>query len=188
MVNTHLWLSMRHFTTNEYQQGIYMGQQPYPICDTNIITNSLLEKIEHCVIYASTLLRSKQTVDYVLSSFRNTHFDVLYSNDLIERGLGDFEGKPKKIVRQNPDFFIDNKFMVELTPPNGESFRDFRERVTQILEDISKTYYSSNVLVISHLQVLRMIHFCMLKSNDYSHWHDVNYIHGEVVEETYGKE
>ena len=43
MVDQNVWLSMRHFLTNEYRNNIYMGQQQYSICNTNIKTNGFLE-------------------------------------------------------------------------------------------------------------------------------------------------
>lgn len=185
MVEEPVWLSMRHFLTREYLNEIYMGQQQYPICNTDIKTNNLLELLECCTIFASPLRRSQQTVDYLISVFTYVDFNVVYLDELKERCLGDFEGKSKKLIRSNHDYFVDGKFIVTKTPPNGESFLDFRIRVERAVNRISAT--AGNILVISHLQTLRMIRFCMLKSYDYSIWHDINYTHGEVVLENYRK-
>lgn len=187
MVNTKTWLSMRHFVTNEYLNDIYMGQQQYEICNTDIITNGLLDNLNECTIFASTLVRSRQTVEYVVSEFRNIKFNVVFLDKLNERGLGDFEGKQKFIIRQNTQFFKNGKLIVEKTPPNGEKLIDFRFRVNLALEIIRDEFKNKSILVISHLQVLRMIRFCMLEKNDYTHWHDINYTHGEIVRECYGE-
>lgn len=187
MVNKPIWLSMRHFVTSEYLQGIYMGQKPYKICSTNLITNGLIEPLTECTIFASSLMRSKQTVDYICNSFPKIQFDVIYSDCLIERGLGDFEGERKCYIKKNKDFFVDGKYKVELTPPNGEPFISFKNRVESILKIICKKYHTNNILIISHLQVLRMIKYCMSEEENYLHWHDINYNHGEIVKESYGK-
>lgn len=187
MVETKYWLSMRHFVTKEYINGIYMGQQQYEICNTNIKENGLLNNLDSCTIFASTLTRSKQTVDFVVSQYNNINFEVVFSDNLIERGLGDFEGKSKIIIRQDPTFFINNQFLVEKTPPNGEKFEDFRSRVNDEIKVIMEEHKKKNVLIISHLQVLRMIHFCVTNNYDYSNWHNINYAHGEIMRERYGK-
>lgn len=188
MVGTNLWLSMRHFLTNEYRNNIYMGQQQYPICNTNIKTNGLIEKLESCTILASTLKRSQQTVEFITQTYANISFDVIYLDELVERGLGDFEGKPKAQIRCNPNYFINNKFIVTKTPPNGESLNDFRNRVNKAVKVIKTASKTNNILVISHLQTLRMIRFCVLGLYNYELWHSINYNHGEVVKEDYGKQ
>lgn len=188
MVEKGLWLSMRHFMTHEYLNDIYMGQQQCKICNTELQNGSLIEDLSQCTIFASTLLRSKQTVDFMLSKYHNIDFKVIFSENLIERGLGDFEGKKKSYIRSNRNFFINDKFNVEKTPPNGESLIDFRLRVNNEVKIIKNEFKHSNILVISHLQVLRMIRFCVLERYDYVNWHNINYIHGEVVREKYGKE
>ena len=55
---------------------------------------------------------------------------------------------------------------------------------TKIMLEESK---SSNILVVSHLQTLRMIKFCILETDNYEIWHNINYTHGEIIKEDYGK-
>lgn len=185
-MNKH-WFSMRHFLTDEYRNDIYMGQQQYPICNTNIVTNGLIENLDECTIFASPLKRSVQTVEYIVKTFSETKFYVVYLDQLKERGLGDFEGKPKSPIRNNTEYFVDKKFIVTKTPPNGESFYDFRLRVEETVPIIMDELRERNVLVVSHLQTLRMIRFCVESLYDYDNWYDINYVHGEVVQEYYGK-
>jgi broad specificity phosphatase PhoE len=188
MVDQNVWLSMRHFLTNEYRNNIYMGQQQYSICNTNIKTNGFLECLKSCTIFASPLRRSQQTVEFIIDSYTDIKFNVIYLDELKERGLGDFEGKPKEQIRSNKEFFVDKKFIVTKTPPNGESFLDFRKRVENIIDSMFKEFKSDNILVVSHLQTLRMIKFCVVNSYNYDVWHEINYAHGEIVKEDYGKE
>ena len=93
MVDQNVWLSMRHFLTNEYRNNIYMGQQQYSICNTNIKTNGFLECLKSCTIFASPLRRSQQTVEFIIDSYTDIKFNVIYLDELKERGLGDFEGR-----------------------------------------------------------------------------------------------
>ena len=182
------WLSMRHFLTEQYMNNIYMGQQQYPICNTDITTHGLLEPLKKCTILASPLKRSEQTVEFILQTYTSVNFKVKYLDGLVERGLGEFEGKLKEPIRKNTEYFINEKFDVTKTPPNGESLLDFRSRVENVVKEIIIERCIQDVLVVSHLQTLRMIRFCVNKSYDYDVWYDINYLHGEVVQEVYGKE
>ena len=74
------------------------------------------------------------------------------------------------------------------TPPNGESLLDFRNRVENVVKKIMIERCIQDVLVVSHLQTLRMIRFCVNDSYDYDVWHSINYLHGEGVQEVYGEE
>lgn len=181
------WLSMRHFLTEQYRNNIYMGQKQYPICNTEIITHGLLETLENCTIFASSLKRSVQTVEFIIKKFETVTFNVKYLDALVERGLGDFEGKPKELIRRDPEFFVNGKFIVTKTPPHGESLADFRKRVESAVGEIMAARCLQDVLVVSHLQTLRMIRFCVNNLHNYDVWHNINYLHGEVVEEDYGK-
>ena len=187
MVKNNVWLAMRHFITQEYCNDIYMGQQQYEICNTNIKTNGLLERLEACTIFASPLKRSVQTVEYITDSYTDINFNVVYLEQLMERGLGDFEGKYKESIKNDPNYFMDRKFIVTKTPPNGESISNFRGRVEEAVKIMWDTFQEKDILVISHLQTMRMINFCMKGSFDYTAWHDINYSHGEVVQEGYGE-
>ena len=95
MVEKPRWLSMRHFVTKEYLQGLYMGQKQYEICNTNLIDKGLMNSLTECTIFASSLMRSRQTVDYLCHHFKKIKFEVIYSENLVERGMGDFEGNLK---------------------------------------------------------------------------------------------
>ena len=186
MVEKPRWLSMRHFVTKEYLQGLYMGQKQYEICNTNLIDNGLMNSITECTIFSSSLLRSQQTVDYLCHHFKEIKFEVVYSESLVERGMGDFEGNLKQELRKNGEYFLDGRLIVDKTPPNGESFLDFKKRVENFLPEIREKKTTKNVLVVSHLQVLRMIWFFMNKEYNLNKWYEVNYNHGEIVEEFYG--
>ena len=187
MVSPNVWLSMRHFLTDEYRNDIYMGQQQYPICNTDIRTNGYLETLKSCIIFASPLKRSQQTVEYVVETYVQINFKVVYLDELKERGLGDFEGKPKNIIKCDKEYFENKKFIVTKTPPNGESFIKFRNRVDKATKIMLEESKSNNILVVSHLQTLRMIRFCILETDNYEIWHNINYTHGEIVKEAYGK-
>jgi broad specificity phosphatase PhoE len=151
------------------------------------MTNGYIEKLKKCVLFASPLKRSVQTVDYVINTFSNIEFNVTYFDELMERGLGDFEGKSKTAIKSNAEYFINGKFIVTKMPPNGENLPDFRKRVNIAVEKIAAKFHTHDILVISHLQTLRMIKFCMTNIYDYETWHSINYIHGEVFKENYGE-
>lgn len=97
------------------------------------------------------------------------------------------EGKKKEPIRKNPHFFKNEKFIVTQTPPNGESILSFRKRVNDAVGEIIKEQNKTDILIVSHLQTLRMIRFCITNSYDYDAWHSINYKHGEVVQEDYAQ-
>jgi alpha-ribazole phosphatase len=172
---------MRHFLTAAYKEGIYMGQGDYGICDTTIVNTNVLAETRECVLFVSALRRARETADFIVNEFKNIKFDVHIMPELIERGLGDFEGKPKTIIKQNSRYFLEGNFIIGLTPPNGESFSLFKQRIEKAYTQISYSTKANNVLVISHLQVLRMLHFIINEVEDYSNWHFINYKHGEMI-------
>jgi broad specificity phosphatase PhoE len=184
---TYKWLSMRHFITSEYQNDIYMGRQQYPINNTDIITHGLIESLGKCVLFASPLKRSIQTVDFIIETYKAIDFDVRYLDALVERGLGDFEGKQKAPLKKNTEYFYEGNFIVTKTPPNGESLSDFRNRVKPAVEAMLTENKNNNILVVSHLQTFRMINFCVESKYDYDEWYNIKYNHGEVAQEEYGK-
>lgn len=187
MVEKPRWLSMRHFVTKEYLQGLYMGQKQYEICNTNLIDKGLMDSLTECTIFASSLMRSRQTVDYLCHHIKKIKFEVIYSDSLVERGMGDFEGNLKQELKKNGDYFLNGRLIVDKTPPNGESFFEFKKRIECFLPEICEKNDTKNVLVVSHLQVLRMIWFIMNKEHSLNKWYEINYNHGEIVEEFYGK-
>ena len=173
---------MRHFLTEAYKDNIYMGQSDYAICNTVIINKDALSEMGSCLLLSSTLLRARQTANYIIEQFSNINFTIKLLSELVERGLGDFEGKEKSVVKQNTDFFSNGNLKFELTPPNGEAFCDFHERIKKAYTKIEFAKRENNVLVISHLQALRMLYFIATgNEGDYSKWYDINYKHGEMV-------
>ena len=187
MVNTNTLFSMLHFVTQEYLDGIYMGQQQYPICNNKIISDCYLKDLKSCTIFASPLLRSRQSVDYIIKEYNHLIFKVIYLDELMERCLGDFEGQKKSVVRQNAFYFKNQQFIVTKTPPNGEDISSFRNRVEIAIEKIFEVLSNDNILIVTHLQILRMIYFIINNIQEYSIWYNINYKHGEVVKENYGK-
>ena len=171
---------MRHFKTYANENDIYMGQTEWPINYDNIcFDNTLFENVASCYLISSPLLRAVQSAKYVIEKTDKTKW-VFETSDLIkERGLGKFEGKIKSSINKNPIYFYDKKLILHSTPPRGESIFDFCKRVNQIKPYIRYRLQYDNVLLVSHLQVLRAL---LCKNVNEETWYNTTFMNGEIKE------
>lgn len=102
-------------------------------------TRSLLAQYEFDAVITSTLTRAKETADIL---FPHAHKIIIAG--LKERDWGDLEMKPQSL--QTP---------YEETPPNGESWGDFCQRIVDALNLILQQY--EQPVVVAHSGVFRVI-------------------------------
>jgi broad specificity phosphatase PhoE len=139
-------------------------------------------------IFVSPLLRCVQTVDLLLEAIMlGERFPLPLSIEvlpgLMERGIGDFEGRRKSdVYREYPHAFSNRTMDPEFCPPRGESFPDFKGRVLSAFGNVVAAEEKSTVLVCSHLQVLRLITIVCCKRDARANWSILRYGHGEIIE------
>ena len=128
-----------------------------------IIKNNQLRMLaalipNNCIWYVSPLKRAIQTAE-ALSKFVN-YSKMIYEIKLIEQNFGDWSGKKisevwevlKKIKTKHNFSFISP----EVSPPNGESFKEQCKRVEIWLEKLNVSE-GKNIVIISHAGTIRSI-------------------------------
>ena len=112
----------------------------------------------NCVWYVSPLKRAIQTSE-ALSKYV-TYSKMVRENKLVEQNFGDWSGKKisevwkilKKIKTKHNFSFINP----DVSPPNGESFKEQSKRVGIWLENLNVSEGKS-IVIISHAGTLRSI-------------------------------
>jgi len=110
------------------------------------------------IAYISSLIRTKQTLNYILKYHKG--IPVKVDDRLIERDYGDLSGKSKeKYKREHPDLFPKYHRSYDIAPPNGESMIEVEERVTEFINEIisSSQKDHKNILIIAHSNSIRPI-------------------------------
>lgn len=106
------------------------------------------------VIYASPLLRTKQTAELVkeLIGFSG---DIIFDERIKEFDVGDFNMHPKQ------DFWdhiggqsVLSRFDIKV--PNGETYKDVRDRMSEFLYDIDSKNVGKKILVVTHEAIIKM--------------------------------
>ena len=114
-------------------------------------------------VYCSPALRCRQTMACFLKT--NIVQTVVYSNMLLERDMGILEGEKRDIAAVHyPELFERKQFHIFKTPPSGESFSDFMQRVRDFYTNYLETA-SGDVLICSHNQFLKALYFTLLHLN-----------------------
>lgn len=153
---------LRHAKTDFNHRNIISGQSDSPIICKSI---SLFPKQQFELIYSSP---SKRCID-TLSSLKSTIITPKYDDRLLERYMGTFEGKSKEKLKTDfPNLFTEiNKtlyFDLFKTPPKGESFACFYERIYSFYQDCIVPNNNQTILICSHNQTLKMIYFIVTQT------------------------
>lgn len=158
----HTLYLMRHFSTEANVNGIFIGQQDLPAIlpvhinfDYPVEWNIDAGKRVH--IMCSPLLRTLQTSEYLIAQFSKLQWTIEVIPALSERGLGDFEGLSKSMLNENDFYFYKHKLILDNTPPNAEPIDVFIKRVLSSVSRIDNALISQDVLIVSHMQVLRTL-------------------------------
>lgn len=167
MEANHLFL-LRHCQSLYNVQEKISGQADCPIVH-EIIDCSILEEIilsENVIIISSPLTRCLDTAKLLQHSISAT-WPIIVDKTIIERGMGEWEGKERNvIIKQFPEFFYNGKFITELTPiGGGEKYVNFENRLISFIHTIKEILKEKHIIVCSHNQTLRMITALLTNKN-----------------------
>lgn len=168
---------LRHLPTQNNTHACINGRSAdAPILEMRSITGA--KDVD--VVYCSSALRCRQTLECF--SQANKAQSVYESDLLLERSMGRLEGQKRDAMAAlYPELFDSNKFRVFSTPPEGEPFEDFMQRVRCFYTD-HLALASGDVLVCSHNQFLKALYF--LVSNEpigEKQWKTLNFPLGKMV-------
>lgn len=104
------------------------------------------------VIYSSNLLRAKKTAEIIGLEL---NLPVIINNRFNERDFGDWEGN----TWEETEAILGNsrEELRTSTPPNGESLKDFANRVTSALDEVIKKEHGKTVLIVCHAGILHSL-------------------------------
>ncbi|MBU4204724.1 histidine phosphatase family protein [Patescibacteria group bacterium] len=97
------------------------------------------------LIFSSDYLRTRQTTDIVAKKLKIK--DIQFDKRLRDINIGVLHGKHISAYKK---FFNDESQRFKITPDNGESWNDVRNRVKEFIEEIDKKYKDKNILIVSH--------------------------------------
>lgn len=98
-------------------------------------------------IFSSPFFRTKETAEIVAGENGFKTSEIIFDERLREIGAGDFEGKSWGDYRQ---YFSNDEERFNKVPPQGESLREVKNRITEFIYDIDKKYLGKNILIVSH--------------------------------------
>ncbi|GFP74125.1 histidine phosphatase family protein [Clostridium fungisolvens] len=174
---------IRHGETEGNLNGIYQGIKDYPLSEEGKLQNlklkSKLENINVDKVYYSTMERAKKTADAIFDfSSSAIYFEENLSFNEINFGLWD--GKDYKYISKNYSeqfqSFIDDFKIFKF--PEGESFKDFYNRVSEGIRKIIKvSKEEDNIAIVAHGGTIRVI-LCELLGFNYEGFYKFNISHG----------
>lgn len=168
---------LRHVETMNNLKNIISGR-----IETEILPDSNIEVDENVLfefIYCSTSRRCRDTIAML-------HMDgseINFMEELQERSLGILEGMGKKeALKIYPYLFYKNKLSTKAEIEGGESIRDVKNRVEEVVRDIIKKGTYKNVLICSHNQTLKVIYAIInnIEITD-EYWEKTNFLNGRIV-------
>ncbi|MGP6172737.1 bifunctional RNase H/acid phosphatase [Corynebacterium sp. A21] len=107
------------------------------------------------LILASPLRRAQQTA---ATAAELTGLDVVTHEGLIEMDFGEWDGLTFDEARaRNPE--LHEKWINDpsVTTPDGESLQKLHRRVKKLREELQRDYEGKNILVVSHLTVIKSL-------------------------------
>ena len=177
---------LRHQKTVNNKLGIISGQADSPILHekTYIKNDCASRQIDY--VYSSPSRRCLDT----LQDIPNISIVPIIDKRLLERKMGDFENfSREELYKKYPEYFenIDGsiRFRFELTPPNGESFFEFKERISSFCKEEILSKNSRNILICSHNQTMKMMYFILEEIQpSQKTWKSIIFPNGKIVEYT----
>jgi probable phosphoglycerate mutase len=112
-----------------------------------------LQSQNFAALYSSDLARAYQTAQCLAQT---TGLSIEIDQRLRERNLGCFQGLTHSEVQQQfpQEYHRYKTFDPDYIIPNGESFRQFRQRCINCLEELVQKHLGEHILVVSHGGVL----------------------------------
>lgn len=149
---------VRHAPTDANNNGIFMGHKDPPCSESGLAAahelGRSLRLAADCRLFTSPLIRSKATLDCINREGRKT-----IDARLIERALGEWEGRSEAAVRKEfPNAFaVDDTLDPLFTPPGGEGADSFVDRICSFLVDIAEQQDESTAFVVTHNGVIAVM-------------------------------
>lgn len=159
---------LRHCKTSFNEKNIVSGQTDCPLLEYTVDYSILIKqsRFESYILISSPLNRCILT-GKILQLQSKLQISSFIDSRIIERNMGILEGKERcELFKEYPDYFSNGHFKEYMTPPMGESYDDFKLRITSFFYSIEKLLLENNIIICSHNQALRML-TAIIKSKRY---------------------
>ncbi|OGN09581.1 MAG: hypothetical protein A3J46_02370 [Candidatus Yanofskybacteria bacterium RIFCSPHIGHO2_02_FULL_41_11] len=158
-MNNNIFI-MRHGQDEDNAAGILNGRRDTPLTklgqeQAKIAAQKLIDnKID--IIYASPLKRAYETARIVANELGVD--EVVLDDHLIERDFGILTGKPVADIKKYTDKVLETeKITYFLEVEGAEDFPALLERGKKILAEIQERHSDSNILIVCHGDIGKMI-------------------------------
>lgn len=172
---------LRHFSTQNNMDNIISGNRDIHTVD--VISNTFNVSYPITKILCSPLSRCIVTMEHYIKD-TGCKCEYIICNDLEERNMGDLSGIPKlQAAEEYPMLFKHYGknvcFNIFETPPNGESFYEFKLRVENFLGKLD--FSIEKYMICSHNQTMKMIYHIINNINiSLDSWKSLNFENGIV--------
>ena len=102
------------------------------------------------LIFASDILRTRQTAEIVVEDTKKIYYD----ERLRDINWGIFQGRTKQEAWA---YFQNMEEKFNKAVPQGESWNDCRKRAMELIEEIEEKYQGKTVLLVSHGDILWLL-------------------------------
>jgi alpha-ribazole phosphatase len=166
---------VRHGETAWNKEVIFRGRIDIPLNNTGFAqADRVAHKLMHFKIrevITSPLMRARATAEAIA---KLQGINCTTEEDLIDISCGKWEGMPLKDVELQYPYEIElwKTRPHEFTMPGGESLEDVKSRVKSVLHRVIKEEDESNVVMVSHRVVLKVM-ICALLGLDNSHFWNI---------------
>lgn len=158
---------VRHGETEHNKKGCYYGSIDVSITEKGVLQaekgSEKLKDVNFGKVYVSELKRAVQTANILL---KDKQLELIKDKRINETNFGVFEGKSHEEIKAlyaNEWKHWCNDWK-GFTPPEGESYIQFYNRVKSFMDDILKLN-EDNVLIVTHGGVIRSVYCYLLGGN-----------------------
>lgn len=114
---------------------------------------SEIDKLKIDMVIVSPLLRTRQTAEILIGK-RN--LKIITDDRLVERNFGFLEGKSEDVYDASKYWDYNLNYYNE---DNVERISNLFLRTKLFLDDVKKKYPNQNILIVSHSEAIRALHF-----------------------------
>jgi broad specificity phosphatase PhoE len=119
-------------------------------------------------IYSSPLVRARHTANAIAENF---NLDIKEDDDLIEFGVGEYEGETFDRLNGELDFFPRMLADAHHCAPSGESRHIVTERMINKIQTIAKSHRGEDIAIVSHGMAISFVLMHWF-GNDNTEWHE----------------
>lgn len=150
-MNTRIFL-IRHAQTERNKEKIFTGQDDSPLTELGLKqakdTGIYLKQYHIDNIYSSDLGRAYRTASIISENFG---IRPVKDERFRENKLGEWKGLNRiELLEKKRELLKDFKSLEYVTPPQGESTHDHKNRVIGAIKDITLENIGKNIIVVAH--------------------------------------